>query len=234
MQFALLGEDVKSILVTSANESEGKTTTSSNLAWALAAVGNRVVLADIDFRRPRVHEVYGLPREPGLSNHVVDNTPLDKLVFHIEDDDQELAVVPSGTTPHSPGDFLASPAFLESLRWLEAESDLLVLDAPPVLPVSDTLAIARHVGRTILTASAGSTTFEQLQAAVDALRAAGANIAGVVLIGGKQDRSYGSYAYQQHSKPRGETPATSTDATGSSDGSSNGSPSVAGRTLTRR
>ncbi|MEZ5380137.1 MAG: polysaccharide biosynthesis tyrosine autokinase [Acidimicrobiales bacterium] len=197
LQFALLGRDVKSILITSANESEGKTTTSSNLAWALAAVGSRVVLADIDFRRPKVHAVYGLAREPGFSNHLVDRIPLHELVAHVEDDERTLAVLPSGTTPHSPGDFLASPDFLETLRWIESEADVVVLDAPPVLPVSDTLAIAHHVDRTILTASAGSTTVEQLQTAVESLRAAGASIAGVVLVGGKQDRSYGTYTQQQ-------------------------------------
>ncbi|MEZ5230364.1 MAG: hypothetical protein R2710_27975 [Acidimicrobiales bacterium] len=184
---------MKSILITSANESEGKTTTSSNLAWALAAVGSRVVLADIDFRRPKVHPVYGLAREPGFFHHLVDRIPLHELVAHVEDDERTWPCCRPALTPHSPGDFLASQ--ISSRRCAGSSPSRRRGARRPTSPAG--LGHARHRPPCRSNhpdhPSAGSTTVEQLQTAVESLRAAGASIAGVVLVGGKQDRSYGTY-----------------------------------------
>ena len=195
LQFAFLGRDVNSLLITSANQSEAKTTSSSNLACAMSAVGLKVVLADVDFRRPRVHEVYGCEPEPGLSNHLIDGTPLHELVLTVEEANNNLVIMPSGSPPPSPGDLVGTPAFVDVIRLMEKEADLVILDAPPVLPVSDALTLARSVDSVMVVVYAGSTTRDQIRRTIESLTQVGAEIAGAVLVGVRFDPAYGNYGY---------------------------------------
>lgn len=199
VEFAVLGRKLTSLLITSPNQSEGKTTTSSNLAWAMSAVDHRVILADVDFRRPRLHEVFGCRVEPGLSDNLLKEIPLNKLALRVDDDRRNLVIIPTGTRPPSPADFVASPAFAGLVDKLEAEADLVVLDAPPILPVSDALSMARQVDGVIVVARAGSTSRDQLTETLEALRAVGADVLGVCLVGVKSDPS--RYGYEE-TKPR--------------------------------
>jgi capsular exopolysaccharide synthesis family protein len=195
VEFALLGRHITSLLITSPSESAGKTTTSSNLAWAMSAVDHRVVLVDVDFRKPRIHEVFQCPPEPGLSDNLLHGTALSRLALRVDDDRSNMVVIPTGAQPPSPGDFVASPAFSNLLRNLEAEADLVILDAPPVLPVSDALSIARQVDAVIVVAKAGKTTGRELTKTVDSLRAVGADVLGVCLVGVREDQSSYGYGY---------------------------------------
>ncbi|MGH1489336.1 MAG: polysaccharide biosynthesis tyrosine autokinase [Acidimicrobiales bacterium] len=204
LEFALLGRKITSLLITSPDQAEGKTTTSANLAWAMSAVDHRVVLADVDFRRPRIHDVFGCPPEPGLSDNLLHGTPLNKLALRVDDERSNMVIIPTGAQPPSPGDFVASPAFSGLLRNLEAEADLVILDSPPVLPVSDALSIARQVDGVIIAARAGKTSSSDLAKAVENLRAVGADVLGVCLIGVKSDHpQYGyGYGYGRNKKAR--------------------------------
>ena len=195
LEFALLGRKLTSLLVTSPDQAEGKTTTSSNLAWAMSAVDHRVVLADVDFRRPRIHEVFRCPPEPGLSDNLLQGTPLNQLALRVDDERTNMVVIPTGVQPPSPGDFVASPAFSSLLRDLETEADLVILDSPPVLPVSDALSIARQVDGVIITARAGRTSKQQLAKTVESLRAVGADVLGVCLTGTKPESKPYGYGY---------------------------------------
>ncbi len=195
VEFALLGRKITSLLITSPDQAEGKTTTSTNLAWAMSAVDHRVVLADVDFRRPRIHDVFGCPPEPGLSDNLLHGTPLNKLALRVDDDRSNMVIIPTGAQPPSPGDFVASPAFSGLLRNLEAEADLVILDSPPVLPVSDALSIARQVDGVIIAARAGKTSTSELTKAVENLRAVGADVLGVCLIGVRADHPQYGYGY---------------------------------------
>lgn len=207
VEFALIGRKITSLLITSPNQSEGKTTTSCNLAWAMSAVDHRVVLADVDFRRPRIHEVFGCDSEPGLSDNLLHGTPLNHLALRVDGDRSNMVIIPTGASPPSPGDFVASPAFTDLLRNLENEADLVILDSPPVLPVSDALSIARQVDGVIVVCKAGSTSEDQLERSIESLRAVGADILGVCLVGTKLERSrYGyGYGYGQRKTPEKKT-----------------------------
>ncbi len=193
LEFALLGRKVKSILITSPSQGEGKSTSSANLAWAMSAIDHRVVLVDVDFRRPRIHKIFGCPIEPGLSDNLLQGTEINKLALRVEDKRGNLVIIPSGPVPSSPGDFVASRAFSGLLNNLEDESDLVILDSTPVLPVPDALSIARHVDAVIVVAMAGETSKAQLSTAIQSLRGVGADVLGVVLVGVKGGASKYSY-----------------------------------------
>ncbi len=212
VEFAVLGRRITSLLVTSPNQSEGKTTTSSNLAWALSAIDHRVVLADVDFRRPRLHQVFGCRVEPGLSDHLLTEAPLNKLALRVDDDRRNLVIIPTGTRPPNPADFVASPTFADLIDKLETEADLVVLDAPPVLPVSDALSMARHVDAVVVVAKAGSTGRSDLAEALAALRGVGADVLGVCLVGVKSDPSRYGYEPDQPSRMRRRAAARSAAA----------------------
>lgn len=195
LEFALLGRQINSLLITSPNQSEGKTTLSVNLAWAMSAVDHRVALVDVDFRRPRVHEIFNCPAQPGLSDNLLSGIPLPQLALRVDEHgSRNLIVIPTGTEPPSPADFVASPAFTSLIRSIESQADLVVLDAPPVLPVSDAPSIGRQVDAVIVTVKAGSTTRDQLMDTLDDLRGVGADVIGVCVVGSRSSSQYGTYA----------------------------------------
>lgn len=184
VEFARLGREINSLLITSPNQSEGKTTLSVNLAWAMSAVDHRVALVDVDFRRPRVHDVFDCPAEPGMSDNLLADIPLPQLALRVDEaGSRNLIVIPTGTRPPSPADFVASPAFTSLIRRIETEADLVIMDAPPVLPVSDAPSIGRQVDGVVMVVKSGSTTRDQLSEALADLEGAGAHLIGVVMVG---------------------------------------------------
>ncbi len=194
IEFSQLAQPINSILVTSPNQAEGKSTLATNLSWALSAVDQRVALVDVDFRRPRIHEVFNCSQSPGLADNLLHGTPLNQVALRVDEHgSRNLIVIPTGTQPPSPGDFVASPAFADLIKTIESEADLVVLDAPPVLPVSDALSISRRVDAVLVVAKAGSTTKDRLASTLEHLHQVGANVIGVCLTGTSETDRYGSY-----------------------------------------
>ncbi|MEL7156178.1 MAG: polysaccharide biosynthesis tyrosine autokinase, partial [Actinomycetota bacterium] len=204
LEFALLGRQINSLLITSANQSEGKTTLSINLAWAMSAVDHRVALVDVDFRRPRIHDVFNCPAKPGLSDNLLSNTPLTQLALRVDEHgSRNLIVIPTGTEPPSPADFVASPTFTSLIRKIEAQADLVILDAPPVLPVSDAPSIGRQVDAVIVAVKAGATKRDELVETLEDLRGVGADVIGLCLVGMKSSSLYESYGPDTEPPGRG-------------------------------
>ncbi len=195
LQFASMSRNLGMVLVTSANQSEGKTSSAANLAWALAATGRKVLLVDADLRRPRVHKVYGSLLSPGLTDVMMSDLDLSEAVAKVQHDGSELAVLSAGSKPPNPGDLLASPVFTGLLRELRDEAEVVVIDAPPVLPVADALAIAPHVDGVILAAFAGATEKEQVAAASRLIDQAGGTVLGSILVGASARDGYGKTYY---------------------------------------
>lgn len=193
VEFALLGREINSLLITSPDQGEGKTTSAANLAWAMSAVDHRVALIDVDFRRPRIHRIFECPLQPGLSDNLRSGVPLEQLAVRVgTPGSRNLVVIPTGALPPNPGEFVASPAFAAVIRDLEHQADLVILDAPPVGPVSDPVSIGRIVDAVIVVARSGRTTRDQLRDTVDSLRQVGADVIGVCLVG-VASSEYGSY-----------------------------------------
>ncbi|MEM9616053.1 MAG: polysaccharide biosynthesis tyrosine autokinase, partial [Actinomycetota bacterium] len=193
LEFISFDRNVSSIMVTSAAASEGKSTTSSNLALALSSVGKRTLLVDVDFRRGRVHKIFGFDRTPGITDFVLNDATPESISRHVASKDSRLWAVPTGSTPPNPASFVGTPRFLNTIDWLSGEADVAVFDAPPLLAVSEAHTLGKHVDVVVLTAMAGKTTSDDLGEVIAELRMVGANIAGVVLIGVSDADSYARY-----------------------------------------
>jgi len=191
----------KVVVVTSALPDEGKSTTAANLAIAAATAGRRIVLVEADMRRPRLSHYFGVePGLPGLSDVLVGRAPLELPLLSVADG--TLALLPAGSRPPNPSELLGSHAMLDLLQRLRGQCDLVIIDAPPLLPVTDAAILGARSDGTLLVTRAGKTTREQLQRARAALTVVDARVLGVVLnmVSAKAisgDYGYGYYTYEQ-------------------------------------
>ena len=181
LQFIASQRSIRSILVNSAGEAEGKTATAANLATALAQAGRRCVLVSGDLRRPMVERYY----DASIGSHGV-STWLsyqdDDLKALVRDTDIEnLHVLPSGPIPPNPAELLNSPRFNELVRTLEERADMVIFDSPPTLSVSDAPIMAAHVGGVILVIDSENTGRSTAVHAKEALERVGGYIVGCVL-----------------------------------------------------
>lgn len=178
LQFARPDKDIRSIAISSADKGEGKSTTSTNLALALASAGKKTLLVDGDLRRPRVHELMDAAREPGLS-HLLYDDDVDVDAFATEID--HLWMLPAGETVPNPAELLGSKRMHDLIDNLEERFDYVIFDTPPVLLFSDALALASRCNGTLLVASAGRTDGRAFDHAVDLLSDVEADLLGCVL-----------------------------------------------------
>ena len=180
LRFVSVDSHPRVIMVTSADESEGKTTTVVQLAGSLARTGTRVLLIDADLRRPRVAAALGLVEGVGLSSALTDGTPIAELTQPV--DDGTLSVLGAGPTPPNPAQLLSSAAMRQLLAAAAEDYDLVLVDTPPVLPVADAAGLAGLVDGVLLVARHGRTRAERLARARAQLDRAGASTLGVVLV----------------------------------------------------
>ncbi|MBI3404747.1 MAG: polysaccharide biosynthesis tyrosine autokinase [Acidobacteria bacterium] len=170
----------QTILITSGQPREGKTTTALNLAITLAQRGDRVVLIDSDLRRPRVHRAFQMNNESGLSSYLTGAAGIDQLarpVRHIPN----LYAIPSGPTPPNPAELLSSEPMLSLFSELRRQFDFVVLDSPPAMTVADSMILASHADGVILVVHGGVTTRESLRHARKLMASVNAKMIGVVL-----------------------------------------------------
>lgn len=190
----------RSILITSSTSGEGKTTLATNLALACARTGSRVLLIDADLRRPTVASYTGLDDGDGLTNYLSGRRSFSQVVRPIGTT-VPVDVMTSGPIPPNPSELLGSTRMDELLRAAESEYDVVIVDAPPVLPVADALVLAVLVEAVVLVAKVGETTRDRLRRSKDAILKVKANLVGVVPNGVVQseDSAY-AYAYRYRSK----------------------------------
>jgi non-specific protein-tyrosine kinase len=196
IQFMGLDRPLRTIQVTSPSAGEGKSTTIANLGVALAQAGQRVMIVSCDLRRPRVHDFFGLTNGVGFTSVLLGDVPVSSALQSVDGIDG-LRVLASGPIPPNPSELLAGRRAVETLAALQAEADVLLIDSPPVLPVTDAAVLASRVDATLLVATAGGTTRRELHRAHEVLRQVDARLIGTVLNGVAGDAAYGySYGYQ--------------------------------------
>lgn len=178
LRFASVDKRIRSMVITSANQSEGKSTVTAALARVIAEGGQRTLLIDGDLRRPTVERTFGIDGRVGLSEVLSGQVPLEDAVRPTEH--PNLLVLPAGGTPPNPSEMLGSEA-MRSLIGTLADDCLIIIDAPPVLPVTDALLISAATDGTIFVAASGKTRKTDVAAARDLLQQAKAHVIGVVL-----------------------------------------------------
>jgi capsular exopolysaccharide synthesis family protein len=179
LQFLRVDQPPKVILVTSALPSEGKTTAVVNLGLALAAAGRSVTIVEADLRRPKVTRYLQMVAGVGLTNVLAGAAKLDDVLQAYGD--TGMTVLASGPTPPNPGELLASAQMASLVEELRGRSDLVLVDAPPLLPVADASGLASVVDGVLLSVRYGFTRKEQLQQAATTLARVRATTLGVIL-----------------------------------------------------
>lgn len=187
----------KRILVSSMSVKEGKTTTTANLAMTIAQVDFKVLVIDADLRKPQMHKFFGIDNFKGLSTYLCGVSDMDIIVDLPE---KGISVIPSGPMPPNPSELLSSERLKELLAAVENKYDLIILDSPPLLQVTDSLILSKIVDGTILVAHAGKTTYDFFSRGVNSLKDIKSNILGMVINAMDIKKSkYYNYGYYYHS-----------------------------------
>ncbi|QDT14194.1 polysaccharide biosynthesis tyrosine autokinase [Alienimonas californiensis] len=193
------------VLISSAVASEGKTTLSCHLAASLARTGRRVVLVDADLRRPSTHRVFGCESGPGLSDVLRGEKSAEEVEIPLHG--SELRLIPAGDVCDTALAGFGTAAMAECLDDLRARYDIVIVDSPPALPVSDGLMLAEHVDGVMFAVRRGVTRLRNVAAALERFQAVGVPVLGAVAIGmddevGRYGYAPGRYPYAKHRQAR--------------------------------
>ncbi|MEU6411039.1 polysaccharide biosynthesis tyrosine autokinase [Microbispora sp. NPDC046933] len=204
LQFTGVDRQLKSLVVTSCLPAEGKSSTSANLAIALAQAGWRVILIDADLRRPRLATYLGIEGGTGLTDVLIERARLHDVIQTWGQ--PALSVLPSGRIPPNPSELLGSRGMRSVLAQLTEEYDMVIIDAPPLLPVTDAAALSAICDGALLVVRHGKTRREQVARAEELLSSINARLVGTVLnfVPAKRNEYFGYEYYSSKAEP--ETP----------------------------
>ena len=192
----IAGKELKTIMLTSATPNEGKSTTISNLAVVMAQAGHSVVLCDCDFRNPTQHKIFNLTNK-GLSNCVATGSNVMDIIQRTSI--PNLYVLTSGPVAPNPSELLASQNMVDIFKELKQHFDYVLVDTPPIMPVTDAAVVSGKVDGTIMVIASGTVSPAIAVEAKTRLEQAGAHLLGVVLnkvdVSGNSHYGYGYYYY---------------------------------------
>jgi Mrp family chromosome partitioning ATPase len=218
LEFVNLDRGARSIMVTSALEKEGKSTTVANLAVALARAGQKVALVDLDLRRPLLAKFFGIAAsQPGVTNVVAGSSTLEEALVEIvrlpggrnggssadgngagSSNAGVLTVLPSGPAPRDPGEFVNTSQLKSALEQLTGMFDLVLIDTPPLLSVGDAMALSASVDAMIAVARLSVLRRQNLNELARALETCPTIKLGVVITGAEGEAGYGYGGYEYH------------------------------------
>jgi succinoglycan biosynthesis transport protein ExoP len=211
LDFATLDRDVSTVMVTSAVEQEGKSTTIANLAVALARAGKRVIVADLDLRRPFLHKFFRV-HGPGVTQVALGHASLDSALVPVAITEPGFAangngrrrlkgileVLPAGPIPPDPGEFVGTQALADILDELRDRADLVLIDAPPVLRVGDAMTLSAKVDGIIVVTRMQVVRRQMLAELARQLAHAPARKLGFVATGAGEEQTYDGYGYGRY------------------------------------
>ncbi len=193
IQFSNLDSPSQTILITSAGPGEGKSTTVANLAITFSQMGTRTVLLDTDFRRPILHSIFGVNKEPGVINYLAGKVPMEGIIRKTPLENLDL--ITCGVIPPNPSELLASDKMKEFVAQLRDKYQIILFDTPPVIAVTDAVVLSLLLDGVVLVASAGQTSQQGLARAKTLLENVEAKVMGAVLNKIEAKSAYGSYHY---------------------------------------
>ena len=178
IKFSLIDKPIKTIVVTSSLAGEGKSTVVVNLAYSLSQDGARVLVIDCDLRKPSIHENFLLANEKGLTDVLFGKSDLKGVTKKIED---SLFLITAGTILPNPAEILGSKEMENLIKELKINFDYIIIDTPPILPVSDILLLASKADATLIVVKARKTKEKMVKESYERLIEAKANVIGTVL-----------------------------------------------------
>ena len=178
IQYINKDEKSTAIMLTSTTPENGKTFVTANLAITLAQANKRVILVDSDIRKPRLHKVFELENELGLSDYLSNST--DGLYIR-KTNVENLSIVTAGTMVNNPSELIGQEKFKKTIEALKEKYDYVIIDSSPILMVTDSILISRVVDATILIAIYNKTRIDDLKSAIRRINHVGGNVAGVVV-----------------------------------------------------
>lgn len=186
IMLSIIKNGCKTIVVSSSNASEGKTTTSINLAISLAQADQRVLLIDGDLRKPKIHHYFSIPNAPGLTNYLSDTVNSKLSAADLFDtihptEISNLSIITSGSIPPNPAEILGSEPMADFLKEVAKHYDYIVIDTPPINLVSDALPVIRESDGIIVVVKSNSSTHPELQKTLETLKFIDAKILGFVI-----------------------------------------------------
>ncbi|HYV03127.1 MAG TPA: polysaccharide biosynthesis tyrosine autokinase, partial [Blastocatellia bacterium] len=197
MLLSAAGSPPKTVLVTSGQPGEGKTTTVVNTAISLAQLGASVLIVDCDLRKPSAHKVFGIVHDKGLSTYLSRDIEIDGLITKLQI--PNLSLLPCGPIPPNPAELISSERMKNLLRMLSERYDHVLIDSPPLIHVTDPVILSSLVDGVILVVHGGKSTRAVTQRARQELASVGAKVFGVVLNNVDLKRhGYDDYYYYRH------------------------------------
>jgi capsular exopolysaccharide synthesis family protein len=203
--FASIDNELKTIVFTSPEPTDGKSTVASNFAIAMAKVNKKVLLMECDLRKPRVHRNFGIGNDIGLT-HILADMVFDDLsllnIIKAIPEVENLFVLTAGFTPPNPTEMLSSKKFKNLLDQIKKHFDIIVIDTPPVAQLTDSAIISKFADGVLLVLASGETSIQGALSAKQALTNVKANILGVVLtkINKKSGSYYNYYNYEYYTE----------------------------------
>jgi capsular exopolysaccharide synthesis family protein len=195
LQFTRQAQELRTLLVTSPAAAEGKTSTLANLGAVFAQAGERVVLVSCDLRRPRLGQLYGAEEQPGLTTVLLGQQTVEQALRQVPGYDC-LWLLGAGPVPPNPAELLDGPRARKIFATLRENFDLVLVDSPPVLPVTDAMVLSKYADGTLLVVAAGQTKGAELQRAAERFSQAKAAVVGIVLNEVTRANAFGSgYGY---------------------------------------
>lgn len=192
--FSIPGEKCRKILITSANQHEGKSITAINIAIAFAQNSAKVLVADCDLRLPTCAQKLHLQQSPGLSNVLVGMCGAEDAIRHLENG---VDVIPAGEIPPNPSELLGSAEMDDLIRQLEASYEYIIFDAPPVCTVTDAVILSRKMSGVVIVVGNGISSQDNISQVFEQFQLAGSKVLGFIFNGAKDEhkKKYGRYQY---------------------------------------
>ena len=203
LEYANIHRNFRTIMVTSSTAGEGKTTTLCNVAAAMADNGGRVLILDCDLRKPRIHKFFDLSNASGLTDILLRGDDYKQYVQDI--DYPNISVITAGSIPKNPSELLSSDAMKKFIETLKKDYDYVMLDTPPVIPVTDAVIMSTYIDGVIIVCLSGNINIEMAKKTRESLARVGANILGVVLNRVPVEaKKYAYYYYYHQNDGKGE------------------------------